>query len=261
MQIGFVQTFPVFGEKQENFRTIRGLLAGQEADLLVLPELFATGYAFANPAEVQDLSEETGDETTLFLQELAGMCNATLVAGFIERENACFYNVAMMVDASGILATYRKLHLFNKEKLWFTPGNRAPEVVKVRGVNLGMMICFDWIFPEICRTLALKGVQIIAHPSNLVLPWAQQAMVTRCLENHVFAVTANRTGREQRREDDFTFTGQSRIIGSRGEILASAPSDKVCVQIVEVDPRQADDKSINAYNDLFNDRRKQFYSL
>ena len=261
MHIGFVQTSPLFGEKQKNFAAVQELLMGCKADLLVLPELFATGYAFTSVREVTGLSEGKGEETSLFLQKLAGLCNATLVAGFIERENGNCYNAAMMADASGIITTYRKLHLFNKEKIWFSPGNKAPEVVTVQGVKLGMMVCFDWIFPETCRTLALKGAQIIAHPSNLVLPWAQQAMITRCVENRVFAVTANRIGREQRGEDDFSFTGQSQITGCKGEVLASAPDNTTCVQIVEIDPELAIDKSVNPYNDLLNDRRSQFYSI
>jgi len=261
MLTGFVQTSPLFGEKLHNFAAVKELLEGRRAGLLVLPELFATGYAFTSAAEVKELSEEAGGVTSLFVQQLALMCNAVVVAGFIEKENDCYYNSAMMADASGIIATYRKLHLFNKEKTWFSPGNRAPEVVTVHGVRLGMMICFDWIFPETCRTLALKGAQLIAHPSNLVLPWAQKAMVTRCIENHVFAVTANRIGKEQRGDDDFIFTGQSQITGCKGEVLASAPDDTACVQIVEIDPALAADKSVNPYNDLFNDRRSQFYSL
>jgi predicted amidohydrolase len=261
MKIGFVQTSPHFGEKQKNFRAVEELLAGCKADLLVLPELFATGYTFVSAGEVLELSEVQGEETTFFLQHLAGMCNATIVAGFIERENGNCYNSAMMADASGIIMTYRKLHRFNKEKLWFSPGNRAPEVVTLQGVKIGTMICFDWIFPETCRTLALKGAQIVAHPSNLVLPWAQQSMITRCLENHVFAVTANRIGREQRGSDDFIFTGQSQITGCKGEVLASATDDKACVQIIEIDPSLANDKSVNPYNDLFADRLSGFYSI
>jgi len=130
----------------------------------------------------------------------------------------------------------------------------------VGDVKIGMMICFDWIFPETCRILALKGADIIAHPANLVLPWAQQAMVTRCIENHVFAVTANRIGTEQRGDDNFIFTGQSRITGCRGEILASVGDNETCVKTVEIDPSVARDKSVNPYNDLLKDRRSQFYS-
>ena len=261
MKIGFVQTSPRFGEKQENFRHVKEMLAGCQADLLVLPELFATGYAFNSREEAMDLSEKPGEETSNFLLDLASMCNSTVVGGFIEHDNGNCYNSAIMADGSGILAIYRKLHLFNKEKLWFNPGDRAPEVYTVRGVKIGMMICFDWIFPETCRTLALKGAQVIAHPSNLVLPWAQQAMVIRCLENHCYAVTANRIGREQRGTDDFTFTGSSQITGCQGGILASASGEKACIQIVEIEPEEALNKKVNPYNDLFNDRRSRYYSL
>ena len=261
LRVGFVQTEPRFGEKQENFRAAAALLSGCSADLLVLPELFATGYTFASETEVLDLSEEKGEETTVFLQDLAVKCKAVVVAGFIERENGKCYNSAMMAAASGNIAIYRKIHLFNKEKLWFSPGNRPPEVFSVGGVKLGIMICFDWIFPETCRTLALKGAQVVAHPANLVLPWAQKAMITRCLENRVFAVTANRIGREQRGGDDFAFTGQSQVTGCRGEVLASASADKTEVKITEIDPEQADDKSVTPYNDLFGDRINGLYNL
>jgi predicted amidohydrolase len=261
LRVGFVQTEPRFGEKQENFHAAAALISGCSADLLVLPELFATGYTFASETEVLELSEEKGQETTLFLKELAARCNAAVVAGFIEREKGKCYNSAMMADASGNIDIYRKIHLFNKEKLWFSPGDKAPEVIDVMGVKLGIMICFDWIFPETCRTLALKGAQVIAHPANLVLPWAQKAMVTRCLENRVFAVTANRTGREQRGGDDFAFTGQSQVTGCRGEILALASADKAEVMIVEIDPELANDKSVTPYNDLFGDRFSGLYSI
>ena len=78
--------------------------------------------------------------------------------------------------------TYKKIHLFNRENLWFTPGDEAPKVYEIDGVKIGVMICFDWIFPETCRSLALQGMQVLAHPSNLVLPHCQSAMITRCIE-------------------------------------------------------------------------------
>ena len=85
-----------------------------------------------------------------------------------------------------------------------------------------MMICFDWIFPETARLLALAGADVIAHPSNLVLDWCQTAMVTRCLENNIFSVTANRYGTEKRTGTSLTFTGGSRICAPRGQVLADA---------------------------------------
>jgi len=71
-------------------------------------------------------------------------------------------------------------------------------------MRVGMMVCFDWAFPEVARALALKGADLIGHPANLVLTYCQQAMVTRCIENLVFAVTANRYGTEERPHGELT---------------------------------------------------------
>jgi len=255
MKTGYVQNSPVFGEKRKNFDEISYLLAGVTADLIVLPELFATGYTFVSKDEVALLAEEgSRGETFDYLQELSTRTKAVIVGGFAEKENGCFYNSAMMVSAGRLIGIYRKIYLFNKEKLWFSPGNLPLKVYQAGGARIGMMICFDWIFPEVCRSLALKGAQVIAHPSNLVLPFGQAAMVTRCLENRVFAVTANRTGTENRGEDCFTFTGGSQVVSCDGTVLSSAPVNSPFVEIVEIDEKQADSKKVNAYNDLFADR-------
>jgi predicted amidohydrolase len=121
------------------------------------------------------------------------------------------------------------------------------------------MVCFDWFFPESARTLALRGAQIIAHPANLVLPYCQTAMVTRCLENRVFAVTTNRYGTEQIPGQCLTFTGASQVISPTGQRLLDAPVAGDCVRIIEVDPDLADDKHINPRNDLFANRRPDLY--
>ena len=259
MKIGFLQYRPLFGEKQANFEKVMTLAGGMHADLIVLPELFASGYAFVSADEVDRLSEGPGEETSRFAMELAGLTGGAVVAGFIERDYGRYYNSAMLATSGGIESVYRKIHLFNREKTWFAPGNRPPQVHSLSGIKIGIMICFDWIFPEICRKLALDGAQIVAHPSNLVLPWAQKAMLTRSLENRIFSVTANRIGRETRGEDDFHFTGQSQVAGTRGEILASAGEDEECLRIAELDPEKAIDKSVNSFNDLFLDRRPEFY--
>ncbi|MFO0767873.1 MAG: nitrilase-related carbon-nitrogen hydrolase [Nitrospiraceae bacterium] len=93
------------------------------------------------------------------------------------------------------LGCYRKTHLFFEETLFFDPGDSGFQVWDVGGAKVGVMICFDWFYPESARTLALMGADIIAHPSNLVLPHCPDSMVTRCLENRVFSITANRIGR------------------------------------------------------------------
>ena len=259
MKVGYIQTSPVFGEKRRNFQQVLELTSTITADLLVLPELFATGYAFISKDEVAALAEEGEMETVRFLKQISFQTGAVIVAGFIEKGKDNFYNAAMMVRDDRLIGIYRKIHLFYEEKRWFTPGDKPFEVYKVKDVRIGIMICFDWIYPEACRTLAINGAQVIAHPSNLVLPWCQSAMQTRCLENRVFAVTANRTGREQRGNNDFNFTGESQITSVKGTILSTAPISESHVDIVEIDPSEADNKTINSFNDLLNDRRTEFY--
>lgn len=259
MKIGYIQTAPEFGAKEKNFNEVRSLLNNVKADLLVLPELFTTGYTFTSKKEVETMAETNHGQTADFLKELSKLTGATMIGGFIERDNNKIYNSLLIVSGEEVIDTYRKIHLFNKEKLWFTPGDKPLKVYNINGVKIGAMICFDWIFPEVCRTLTLQGMQVLAHPSNLVMPYCQRAMVTRCLENRIFAVTANRIGNEKRGEDNFTFTGASQITGSDGKILSFAPTDKSQVSIIEIDEKQADNKMINAYNNVITDRRTNFY--
>ncbi len=203
-KIGFAQFAPTRCDVAANVATVERLLRGVEADLLVLPELANSGYLHASPDALVPFSEP-GDGSGPFLsalQRLAGQTGGVIVAGFAERAPEGLYNSAAAVDASGVIQVYRKTHLFADEKLLFLPGDTGFRVfqnagVRNAGVRVGMMVCFDWFFPESARTLALRGAQIIAHPSNLVLPYCQTAMFARCLENRVFAVTTNRYGAEE----------------------------------------------------------------
>ncbi|TDL99923.1 MAG: acyltransferase [Flavobacteriaceae bacterium] len=221
MKIVYVQTNPVFGEKKQNFNQVESMLQGVSADLIVLPELFATGYTFTSKEEAFALGEDHKGETIAFLTQMAQKTGATFVAGWIENENDCCYNAAAVVNADGFIDSYRKLNLFNRETLWFSPGNKPLKTYTISGVEVGVMICFDWYFPEITRKLTQMGASVIAHPSNLVLPNCPDAMVTRCLENRIFAITANRIGNEKRGEDDFTFIGKSQITAPGGAILSN----------------------------------------
>lgn len=257
----YLQYEVAFGDWSANAATIRRLLAGApNFDLLVLPELAFSGYDFRDRDELESLAEPFADgPTNGLLRELAHERNTVIVAGYAERAPEGCYNAAMLVCPDGAAHNYRKIHLFNREQDVFLPGNAPPTVVDTPAGRIGMMICFDWFFPETARCLALAGAQIIAHPSNLVLPWCQRAMFARSLENAVFTITANRIGTEARTDRTLTFTGASQILNTRGETLASAPTDREDIGIATLDPTQADDKSIAGRNDRFGDRRVEFY--
>ena len=259
MKVGYIQTSPIFGEITQNFEQVEKLLANTKADLIVLPELFATGYTFISKEEAESMAENVEGDTAKFLMRLAKKTNALVVGGFIEKDGNQIFNSSMIVSESEVLGTYRKLHLYYKEKLWFSPGNKPLEIYEVKNTKVGIMICFDWFFPETIRSLALLGADIIAHPANLVLPYCQNAMITRCLINRVFAVTCNRIGNEVRGEDNFTFTGGSQITSYKGEVLSTAPKDQPHIDFVEIDVTQARDKNLNKYNNVIKDRRSEFY--
>jgi len=261
MKIGYVQTSPNFGEKTKNFAQVENLLHKTKADLIVLPELFATGYTFISKEEAKSVAEDTEGVTAKFLMGLAEKTGAVVVGGFVEKDGNQIFNSSMIVSNSEVLGTYRKLHLYYKEKLWFSPGNKPLKIYEVKKTKVGIMICFDWFFPETIRSLALLGADIIAHPANLVLPYCQNAMITRCLVNRVFAVTSNRIGYEARGEDSFTFTGGSQITSFKGDVLSSAPKDAPHIDFVKINVKQARDKNLNKYNNIINDRRTEFYSL
>mgnify|MGYP001439503708 FL=1 len=123
-----------------------------------------------------------------------------------------------------------------------------------------MMVCFDWVFPEVARALALAGADIICHPSNLVLGYCQQAMLTRCLENKVYAITANRYGFDHRPHGNLRFTGRSQIVAPGGTLLHKAASQRDELFVMDIDPALARDKSITPRNEVLRDRRPEFYT-
>jgi predicted amidohydrolase len=259
--VGFVQFQPVRYDVEANQAAIAALLRDVRADLLVLPELANSGYLYAAQDELAPFSEPS-DGSGPFLATLiaqAAQTGGAIVTGFSEWADGKLYNSAAAVDVNGVIQVYRKTHLFAGEKGLFTPGDTGFQVFSYRDVRVGMMVCFDWHFPESARTLALRGAQVIAHPSNLVLPYCQTAMVTRCLENRVFAVTTNRYGTEDIPGTSLTFTGASQVMSPRGDRLAEAPVTGDCVRVIEIDPTLADVKQINPYNDLLADRRPELY--
>ncbi|WP_297089787.1 nitrilase [Thermococcus sp.] len=264
MKVAYVQMEPVLLEPEVNYSRAEEMIreaVDRGAKLVVLPELFDTGYNFESRSEVEEVAGEIPDgPTTRFLAELSRELDVFIVAGTAEKdEKGRLYNSAVMTGpiGSGYIGKYRKVHLFYREKLFFEPGNLGFHVFNIGIAKVGVMICFDWFFPESARTLALKGADIIAHPSNLVMPYAPRAMPIRALENRVYTITANRIGEER----GLRFIGKSTIASPRAEVLAVGSEDKEEVAVVEVDLELARDKRLNDINDIFRDRRPEFYSL
>ena len=228
------------------------LIGNKKTDLIVLPELFNAGYNFRSRREVVRVAEPVpGGITTEALKDFSKRDGTTIVAGVAERKGQSFFNAAVVVKNGKYLGTYRKVHLFYNEKKFFKPGKEF----KVFG-RVGVMVCFDWYFPESARSLMLKGAEVIAHPSNLVLPHCPDSMKTRALENGVYVITADRVGVER----GLRFIGLSQIVNPRGQVLYRASGTREECVVRNIDLKLARNKSITPRNNLLRDRAPLAYA-
>ncbi|MBS1911050.1 MAG: carbon-nitrogen hydrolase [Bacteroidetes bacterium] len=258
-----IQYSPVRAGIRDNLATIDVLTRTVRTDLLVLPELANTGYFFTDREELLPLAEDP--ERGAFCSWMRGYAaehQTVVVGGFAERDaRDRLFNAALIALPDGSARVYRKTHLFYKEHLVFEPGDSGFFVVEWAGYRIGAMICYDWRFPESSRTLALRGADVIAHPSNLVAAaslWGP-AMAMRAIENKVIVVTANRAGEETSNGETLRFTGESRITGMNGAILSIADPTEARGIVADADPVATRGKAFNAFNDLFADRRPDMY--
>ena len=252
MRVGFVQLNSEMMRVEDNVDRAIRFLDRMKADLVVLPELFSTGYNFQTKRELEKVSEPIpGGYTTEKLLETSRKSDMVIVAGLAEKSDGSCYNSAVVVGDKYI-GKYRKIHLFSKEKKLFKPGREF----KVFG-KIGVMICFDWIYPESARVLMLKGAEIIAHPAALVLPYCPESMKMRSLENRVFSVTADRVGGER----GLRYIGSSQIVDSGGRVLHRASKTKEEFAVRTIQLKQAKNKKFSTYNSILKDREVNTYRI
>jgi predicted amidohydrolase len=219
---GAVQFDVICGDTQKNLAAATAgirRLAEKRCQVAVLPELWSCG--FGDPSMIQESSEKT-PAVVEKLQRLA-TAHRMLIAGSLpEKIGNRIYNTMVVVDADGAIAgQYRKVHLFSyiNEDKTFSPGNQAV-VCQTSCGPIGVMICFDLRFPELCRTLAIKGARMILisaqWPRSRIQHW-DTLLAARAIENQVFVVASNRVGRD----GNLMFNGHSRILSPDGIVLAT----------------------------------------
>jgi predicted amidohydrolase len=252
MRIVCQQLAPTVGNDGANFEaTIIAVRDAVErgADLIVLPELCTSGYVFADAGEVEAAALTL--EASLIREWMAALqgTQAVLVAGVPLREADGIANAAVMLDADGVLAVYRKVHLWDEERRWFRAGSEPPPVVETRQGRIAMMVCFDLEFPEMVRGVFLQGAEVIAAPTNWPAvdvpagerqPEVHDAMSSARL-SHIFIACCDRGGSE------------------RGTTFAGESAGATTVQ-ADVDLSEARDKSTGRINDVRADRRPDVYA-
>lgn len=268
-RVACCQTGPRIGEPDAN--RAAGLAAAQAAAasgaaIVVLPELSASGYVFRDVAEARALAEPVDGPTAAGWAALARRHGITIVGGICELgADRLLHNTALVVDAGGVRAAYRKAHLWDAEKLVFAPGEDPPPVIETAGTSLAVMVCYDLDFPEWVRLPALAGARLLCVPANW--PAAPRPAGERPMEvvraqaaaaiNRIFVAVCDRTGAER----GVDWVGGSVIIDPDGWPLAGPlTSDHESTIAADCELASAADKRISARNDVLTDRRPALYA-
>ncbi|ASV35364.1 carbon-nitrogen hydrolase [Pseudomonas sp. NS1(2017)] len=239
--------------------------ASLKAQLIILPELIQSGYAFTDRKEAHTASEALDGPTLSLWKTLARELGIIIVAGFCERlSGGHVANSAALIEPTGRLTVYRKAHLWDREKLIFTPGDAPPPVVDTAIGRIGMMICYDLELPEWVRLPALAQADLLCVPVNW--PDGPRPVGERPAEivriqanaavNRMFIAACDRYGEER----SVNWVGGSVIVDADGYPLAGAASHPEEQRLVADLPlEQARNKSISARNNVHQDRRPELY--
>lgn len=250
IKIGIAQIDISLADKESNLRKISSLVSEasqNKCDIICFPEYFTTGSALKN---FEELAEEIPGKTIDLLCALAKENKISLVGSIVEKQENKFYNTSIFIDSEGkVLGKNRKRNLFLMESVYVS-SSKDCEIVNTNNGKLGMMICYDSIFPEVARELALKDVKIIFVPANWPDPFLHQwklATSARALDNQLWIVAVNRCGKD----NQFTYFGNSCVINPYGEVVLNCGT-KECLNFFEIDLNKSNEfkQKVNFLKDL-----------
>lgn len=269
--VACLQFEPQFGEVEANLAEIDRLAraaAAKGAKILVLPELADTGYVFQSAAELERLAAPIPEgRAARHLIALAAELGVHIASGLCEKAKEGFYNSAIFCGPEGYLGTFRKLHLWNAEKLFFRPGDLGLPVFDTAYGKIGVAICYDGWFPETFRGLVAAGAELICVPTNWVPmpdqpagaePMANILHKAAAHSNGVAIACADRVGVERGQP----FLGCSLIVGPRGWPLAG-PASATDPEILTAEVIFGDTENqrrVSERNNVWEDRRTDLYA-
>ena len=265
MRVAVAQMEPRLAEKERNLDAALERLeeaAAAGAQLLVLPECAIPGYMFDSAEEALPYAEEIPGPTTEAFERDCARLGVHAITGLLERDGDTLYNAAILVGPDGLIGSYRKTHLpFLGVDRFVTPGDEFKVFDTALG-RIGLIICYDLRFPEVTRTLALRGADLVALPTNFPMAARVQTeliTVARAAENRVYLLTANRVGKERWGE----FCGWSQIVDPYGTRLAEAGESEEALLVADVELEKARDKDYVVPGEyelyLFGHRRPELY--
>ena len=268
IKIAAVQMEPKLMQNKSNLDIIKSkinIAAGTGAQLIVFPECVLSGYIFSSLDEAIPYMETIPGPFTEELTAQAKKHNVYIAAGMLEIDGDNHYNSSVLVGPEGFVGKYRKMHLpYLGIDKFIDKGDLGFKVYKTDIGNIGMHICYDCNFPECARVMALMGADILVLPTN----WpesrqrvAEYVVLCRAYENKVNFVAVNRVGNER----NARFIGLSRIIDTRGDIVASANDDSEQIiygniSLLEARKKQMILKNREFEMNFFAGRRPEYYS-
>ena len=265
MRVACCQIEPHVGSPESSAARARAALAAaidRDAQIIVLPELCNSGYVFRSTAEALAAAVPADGALLAGWVQEAARGDAVVIGGFCELgEDGEVFNSSAIVDRDGVIAVYRKLHLWDQEQRWFMRGQRPAPVVETRHGRIGLGVCYDIEFPELTRGLALSGADLIALPTNWPLekrdpPMLRSLAITAAYLNRVFVAVCDRAGNER----GLQFQGGSVIAAPDGSVLAAAGAGARSETLVaDCEFELARDKRSGTQNDVLADRRPEHY--
>jgi predicted amidohydrolase len=270
VKVASIQMAPEIGNKAANLKRSVELIeeaAQQGAVVAVLPELANTGYVFESRAEAFALAESVPDgESSRVWLDAARRCKIHVVAGIAERAGDRLFNAALVAGPNGYIGTYRKLHLWGDEHLFFESGDLGLPVFHTEIGRLSAIICYDGWFPEVYRLLAMQGADIVCMPTNWVpmpgqidghVAMANTLAMANAHSNGLNIICADRVGTERGQP----FIGQSLIVGAQGWPLAGPASpdgEEILYASINL-KKSRSARHLTAFNDVLRDRRDDIY--
>ncbi|MDZ4266798.1 MAG: nitrilase-related carbon-nitrogen hydrolase [Mycobacterium sp.] len=263
-RIACCQIDPVIGDLASNADLIASAITeavAAGAGVIVLPELATSGYMLADADEARAVALTSGSPE--FARWSAAVDDSIAIFGFCELgPDGVLYNSAAVLDSGGVQAVYRKTHLWDREKLIFTPGSELPEVLQTRHGVIAVMLCYDLEFAELTRFVAVAGAELIVAPVNWPLfarpegehPGEVITAMSTARTNRVAVAACDRTGVERGQP----WTSGTAIVSADGWVVAQA-GPGVGMAIADVDLTRSRDKKLSEYVDLFADRRLDLY--
>ncbi|MDE1910658.1 MAG: carbon-nitrogen hydrolase family protein [Pseudomonas sp.] len=258
MRVALYQCPPLPLDVAGNLKRLHQLAQeANDADLLVLPEMFLTGYNIGVEA-VGALAETQDGPSAQSIAALAKNSGVAILYGYPERgADGQIYNAVQLIDANGQrLCNYRKTHLFGDlDNSMFSAGDDDFPLVELNGWKLGFLICYDLEFPENTRRLALAGAELILVPTANMVPFDFVADVTvraRAFENQCYVAYANYCGQE----GEIQYCGQSSIAAPDGQRIAQAGLDEALIVGTLDRQLMVDSRAANRY---LLDRRPELY--